>query len=131
MDILLTSGMDLKTEPTLAEEFDRLLNAVNSLELAALKQGNGFSAPVEAAPIDTVADLTFAPNPELTAKLKTELRTAGDLPLVINDQVAGYINAYANSPCVPRPHGPLARARRQVQGHDPARCSPRKACRRT
>ena len=98
VDILLTSGLDVKTEPALSDEFDRLLNAVNSLELSALKQGNGFSAPIEASPIESAADLTFPPNPELTAKLKGELTTASDLPLVINDQVAGYINYFANSP---------------------------------
>ncbi|SFR96855.1 membrane-bound lytic murein transglycosylase D [Granulicella pectinivorans] len=98
VDAMLTSGMDLKGNQALADEFDRLLNAVNSLELAALKQGNGFSAPVEASPIESAADLTFPANPELTAKLKGELTTASDLPLVINDQVAGYINYFANSP---------------------------------
>ena len=98
VDAMLTSGMDLKGNPALADEFDRLLNAVNSLELAALKQGNGFSTPVEASPIASAADLTFPANPELTAKLKSELTTTSDLPLIINDQVAGYINYYANSP---------------------------------
>jgi membrane-bound lytic murein transglycosylase D len=98
VDAMLTSGMDLKGNPALADEFERLLNAINSLELAALKQGNGFSAPVEASPIESAADLTFPANPELTAKLKGELTVASDLPLVINDQVAGYINYFANSP---------------------------------
>ncbi len=39
VDVMLTSGMDLKTDPQLADEFDRLLNAVNSLEMAALETG--------------------------------------------------------------------------------------------
>src|SRR5271154_5988255 len=43
VDAMLSSGMDLKNDPQLADEFDHLLNAVNSLEMAALKQGNGFS----------------------------------------------------------------------------------------
>ncbi|NYF92139.1 transglycosylase SLT domain-containing protein [Tunturiibacter empetritectus] len=98
VDLMLTSGMDLKTDPQLADEFDHLLNAVNSLEMAALKQGNGFSPKIEEAPLDTAEDLTFPANPELTAKLKAELQTASDLPLVINDQVAGYIGYFANSP---------------------------------
>ncbi len=97
VDLLLTSGMDVKADAQLSDEFDRLLSSVNSLEMAALKQGNGFSAPVEAAPLDAAADLTFAPNPELVAKLKTELSTTSDLPLVINDQVAGYIDVFSTS----------------------------------
>ncbi len=97
VDLMLTSGMDVKADAQLSDEFDHLLSAVNSLEMAALKQGNGFSAPVEAAPLDAATDLTFAPNPELVAKLKTELNTTSDLPLVINDQVAGYIGVFSTS----------------------------------
>ncbi len=97
VDGLLTSGMDLKAESPLSDELERLLNAVNSLELAALKQGNGFSPKTEEAPLDVANDLTFAPNPELAAKLKTELNVTSDLPLVINDEVAGYIGVFSTS----------------------------------
>ena len=45
VDLMLTSGMDLKTDPQLSDEFEHLLNAINSLEMSALKQGTGFSAP--------------------------------------------------------------------------------------
>jgi len=97
IDLMLTSGMDLKNDPQLADEFDQLLSAVNSLEMGALKQGNGFSAKLEEAPLDSAENLTFAPNPALTAKLKAELVTKSDLPLLINDEVAGYIGYFANS----------------------------------
>jgi membrane-bound lytic murein transglycosylase D len=97
VDAMLSSGLDLKAEGPLADELDRLLNAINSLEMDALKQGNGFSPKLEDAPLDTAADLTFAPNPDLVAKLKTELNTTSDLPLVINDQVAGYIGVFSQS----------------------------------
>ena len=97
VDAMLASGMDLKTEGPLADEFDHLLNAINALEMDALKQGNGFSPKVEEAPLEVAEELTFAPNPELVEKLKTELNTTSDLPLVINDQVAGYIGAFSGS----------------------------------
>ncbi|RXH58911.1 lytic transglycosylase domain-containing protein [Granulicella sibirica] len=97
VDMLLTSGIDVKTEPLLSDEIEHLLNAVNALELAALKQGNGFSPPLEEAPLATAEELTFAPNPELVARLNSELNITSDLPLVINDQVAGYINVFSNS----------------------------------
>lgn len=97
VDTMLASGMDLKAEGPLADEFERLLNAINSLEMAALKQGNGLTPKLEAAPLDIAEDLTFAPNPELVAKLKTELSIQSDLPLVINDQVAGYIGVFSTS----------------------------------
>lgn len=100
VDLLLTSGMDLKADDQLSEEFEHLLNAVNSLELVALKQGTGFSAPVEAAPLDEAAnEVTFPANPELQAKLKAELQTTkSDFPLVVNNYVAGFISYFTNSP---------------------------------
>jgi membrane-bound lytic murein transglycosylase D len=100
VDVMLTSGMDLKNDPQLADEFDHLLNAVNSLEMAALKQGNGFSPKLEDAPLDEAAnEVTFPPNAELTAKVAAELKTTqSDFPLVINNYVAGYISYFTNSP---------------------------------
>ncbi len=99
VDLLLTSGMDLKGDPQLSDEFEHLLSAVNSLEMAALKQGNGFSPTIEAAPLDAANDVTFSSNPELTAKVAAELKTTqSDFPLVINDYVAGFINYFSNSP---------------------------------
>ena len=99
VDMMLTSGMDLKNDPTLADEFDHLVNAVNSLELAALKQGNGLSPAIEAAPLDAANDVTFPANAELTAKLNAELKTTqSDFPLVVNNYVAGFISYFSNSP---------------------------------
>jgi membrane-bound lytic murein transglycosylase D len=99
VDLMLTSGMDLKTEPQLADEFDHLLNAVNSLEMTALKQGNGFSPVLEAAPLDAANEVTFPANAELTAKVTAELKTTqSDFPLVVNDYVAGFISYFSNSP---------------------------------
>lgn len=98
VDLMLTSGIDIKNDPTLGDEFERTLNAVNALEMDALKQGNGFSPRTEESPIESAGELTFPSNPELVAKLSSELDTKSDLPLVINNEVAGYINAFANSP---------------------------------
>ncbi len=97
VDTMLSSGLDLKADPALSDEIEHLLDAVNSLEMAALKQGNGFSPKIEEAPVDAIGDLTFAPDPELTARLRSQLQIKSDLPLVINDEVAGYIGAFANS----------------------------------
>jgi membrane-bound lytic murein transglycosylase D len=98
VDLMLTSGMDVKTDPQLADEFDHLLNAVNSLEMAALKQGNGFSQALEAAPLDAANEVTFPANAALTAKVTAELKTTqSDFPLVVNDYVAGFISYFSNS----------------------------------
>ncbi len=99
VDILLSSGIDLRSDPQLSDEFDHLLSAINSLEMAALKQGNGFSPKVEAAPLDIAEDVTFPSNPVLVGKVTAELLTTkSDFPLVVNDYVAGYISYFTNSP---------------------------------
>lgn len=98
VDLMLTSSVDIKADETLNDEFERTVNAVNSLEMDALKQGNGFSPPVEQSPVEAAGDLTFPSDPELTARLNAELKTTtSDLPLVVNDYVAGYINYFTNN----------------------------------
>lgn len=98
VDSMLMSGMDLKGDPQLADEFDHLLSAVNSLEMAAVKQGNGFSPAIEEAPLDAANQVTFPANPALTAKVEAELKTTqSDFPLVINQYVAGFISYFSNS----------------------------------
>lgn len=98
VDTLLTSGMDLKSEGPMADEFNRITSAVSALEMDALKQGNGFWPKVEQSPVEAAGELTFPSNPELTAKVASELQTTkSDLPLVVNDYVAGYINYFTNN----------------------------------
>ena len=99
VDGMLSCGMDIKSDPALSDEFERLLSAINSLEMVALKQGNGFSPKVEPAPLDVALnEVTFAANPLLVTKVTAELKTTqSDLPLVVNDYVAGYISFFSNS----------------------------------
>jgi len=100
VDQMLTSGMDLKSEGPLADEFERIVNAVNALEIDALKQGNGFSPKLEESPIEAAGELTFPSNPELTAQISAELKTTqsqSDFPLVVNDYVAGWISYFQNN----------------------------------
>jgi len=99
VDTMLSSGMDLKADPQLSDEFDQLLSAINSLEMVALKQGNGFSGQIEEAPVDAANEVTFPSNPELVGKIAAELKTTkSDLPLVVNDYVAGWISYFTNNP---------------------------------
>jgi len=98
VDMMLSSGLDIKADPLLQDEFDRILDAVNALEMEALKQGNGFAPNVEPTPADVANDVTFEVDPNLVAKAKEQLATTkSDLPLVINDYVAGFINFFAYS----------------------------------
>ncbi len=53
--------------------------------------------PAEAAS-DVITDLPPKADPNLVAKAKADLATTkSDLPLVVNDYVAGFINFFANS----------------------------------
>jgi membrane-bound lytic murein transglycosylase D len=98
VDLMLLSGIDIKSETLLQEEFDRILDGVNALEMQALKQGNGFVAPEEPTPADVASEVTFEVDPNFVAKAKADLATTrSDLPLVMNDYVAAYINFFANT----------------------------------
>jgi membrane-bound lytic murein transglycosylase D len=95
---LLGSGFDLSSDDRLERELDRLLDGVNGLELAALQQGDGFAEQKsEPAPIDEANELTPAVDQTVKAKAEAEIKsTRSDLPLMMTDQVAGYINYFSN-----------------------------------
>ena len=95
---LLGSGFDLRSDDRLEPELDRILDGINGLELAALQQGDGFAEQKsEPAPIDEANELTPAVDQNVKAKAEAEIKsTRSDLPLMMTDQVAGYINYFSN-----------------------------------
>jgi membrane-bound lytic murein transglycosylase D len=98
VDLMLASGIDIKSNPELQEEFDRIVDGVNALEMEALKLGNGFVPKEEPTPADVAQEATFEVDPNIVAKAKAELATTNsDLPLVVNDYVAVFINFFANT----------------------------------
>ena len=99
VDLMLTTGLDIRSEPKLQDEFDHIVDQVNSLEMEALKVGNGFTPNVEPSPADVASDVTFETvDPNIVAKAQTQLATTkSDLPLIVNDYVAAFINFFANS----------------------------------
>ncbi len=97
VDLMLESNFDLKSDPLLGSEFDRVVDAINTLETEALKRGNGFAPKVEPSPVDIANDVTFPVDPNIKAQAIAALKTTqSDLPLVINDPVAGYINYFSS-----------------------------------
>ena len=97
VDLLMQGPVDIKADERLQQEFDKLTDEINKLEMAAFKEGDGFTEqqPVP-APIDEANQVTFPADPNVKAKAETELKsTRSDLPLVINDYVAGYINYFS------------------------------------
>ena len=97
VDLYLTSGRDLQQDAQLDSAFESLVDNINGLELSALQQGNGFSQQ-EAAPVDVANDVTFPVDPAIEARAQAELKfTQSDLPLVVNDSVASFINYFSNT----------------------------------
>jgi membrane-bound lytic murein transglycosylase D len=98
VDLMLASGIDIRSNAELQEEFDHIVDGVNAMEMEALKQGNGFVPKEEPTPAEAASDVTFEVDPNIVAKAKAELATTkSDLPLVVNDYVAVYINFFANT----------------------------------
>jgi membrane-bound lytic murein transglycosylase D len=105
---LLSSNLDIRNDDRLEREFEKLVEAVHELEMTALRQGDGFTEQrSEPAPIDEANDVTFPVDPHIRAKAEAEIKvTKSDLPLVLNDQVAMFINYFSS----PRGHATLEHA---------------------
>ena len=106
-NLLLESSLDVGSDERLQNEFDRLLDGVNGLEMQALQQGDGFTEQKsEPAPIDEANEITYPVDPNIKAKAEIEIKeTHSDLPLMMTDPVAGYINYFST-----RGRGTLERA---------------------
>jgi peptidoglycan lytic transglycosylase D len=97
VDVLMQGPVDIKADDRLQQEFDKITEDINKLEMLAFKEGDGFSEQqAEPAPIDEANQVTFPADPNVKAKAEAELKTLqSDLPLIINDYVAGYINYFS------------------------------------
>ncbi len=100
-NLLLNNEIDVQSDDRLRREFDRIVDGVNAIEMAALHQGDGFTEQQsEPAPIDEANEVTFPVDLNIKAKAAAEIKnTHSDLPLMMTDQVAGYINYFSS------PHG--------------------------
>src|SRR5438067_2821008 len=107
VNILLEGPVDVRSDERLQRDLDKITEGVNQLEVAALQQGDGFTEQkAQPAPIDEANEVTFPVDPNLKAKAEAQVKeTRSDLPLVMNDYVAGYINFYST-----RGHGTVERA---------------------
>src|SRR5215472_12605917 len=97
-DTLLSSNLQINSDPRLEAEFDRILEGTNNFETQALQQGDGFTEQKsEPAPIDQANDVTFPVDPNIKAKAEAEIKsTHSDLPLMMTDPVASYINYFSS-----------------------------------
>jgi len=93
VDILLESPYGARMDVRLREHFDRLIDRINALEVAALAQGDGFSeAKTEPASIDEILTIATFPRPEAAASTEEAVKadlasTEHDVPIPQNSKV--------------------------------------------
>src|SRR5580698_9212726 len=98
INALLESNLDIRSDDRLQQEFDRIVEGVNRLDLASLGYASDSDAQKsEPAPIDETNGITPSADPNVRAKAQAEIKsTRSDLPLMMTDQVAGYISYFSN-----------------------------------
>ena len=101
-NLLLGSPAGMRSDPRYQKEFDRITEGVSTLEAASQPPPDSAAEKPEEqksepAPIDEANEVTNYPvDPNLKAKAAAEIKaTHSDLPLMMTDQVAGYINYFS------------------------------------
>ena len=93
---LLESNLDIRSDDRLGKEFDHIVDGVNQLDLGSFASDSD-AQKSEPAPIDETNGITPAADPNVKAKAQAEIKsTRSDLPLMMTDQVAGYISYFSN-----------------------------------
>ncbi len=96
-NLLMDSKLDPHSDPRLQQEYDKVLAGVNNIELQALQTDTPPPQKSEPAPIDEANEAATSVDPNVKAKAEAELKaTHSDLPLMLTDPVAGYINYFSN-----------------------------------
>jgi membrane-bound lytic murein transglycosylase D len=95
LNSLLSSTFDIRSDDRLQKEFDRIVQGVNDVYPGGTQQEAEAQEPqqkAEPAPIDTTNEVAPTADAGTKAKAEAELKkTNSDLPLMMTDQVAGYI----------------------------------------
>ena len=96
LNALLESKLDVRSDERLEKEFDRITAGVNHLNLGDSTIDSEAQAS-EPAPIDETNGITPSADAATRAKALAEIKsTHSDLPLMMTDQVAGYISYFSN-----------------------------------
>src|SRR5579872_7271885 len=97
---LLDSNLDIRSDDRLEQEFDRIVDGINQLDiggLAADSEAQSDAQKSEPAPIDETNEIAPSADARVKAKAQAEIKhTRSDLPLMMTDQVAGYISYFSN-----------------------------------
>ena len=103
LDLLMASPLAPRSDPRLEAEFHHILSGLNSFEKQAQvqteDQAQADTTPAqesEPAPIDEANEASAEVDPNVEAKAAAEVKaTHSDLPLMMTDPVAGYINYFS------------------------------------
>jgi membrane-bound lytic murein transglycosylase D len=96
INTLLGSNLDVRSDERLEAEFSRIVEGIDHLDLGDLPTDTD-AQKSEPAPIDETNGITPTADPKLKAKAQADLKlTHSDLPLMMTDQVAGYISYFSN-----------------------------------
>jgi membrane-bound lytic murein transglycosylase D len=97
--LLNRASSEIHSDWRVQREYDSILEGLKKLEATALQPAdNAPEQKSEPAPIDEANEVTNYPvDPSLKAKAAAEIKaTHSDLPLMMTDQVAGYINYFSS-----------------------------------
>jgi len=98
LNALLESNLDIRSDNRLEKEFNHVVEGINRLDLGSLGlSSDSDTQKAEPAPIDETNDVTLSTDAKVKAKAQLEIKsTHSDLPLMMTDQVAGYISYFSN-----------------------------------
>jgi membrane-bound lytic murein transglycosylase D len=93
VDLLLEGPLDVRSNERLQAEFDKIIDGVHTLEMGALKEGDGLTEQqTEPAPIDEANSITFPEQPTVTPEQQAAVkRIPSELPLDLKPAVENYI----------------------------------------
>jgi membrane-bound lytic murein transglycosylase D len=108
VDQLLQSPPEIRADERVQHELERVLEGVNRPEMAALQSDMpAAKQKAEPAPIDETNEITPPVDPNVKAQAEAEVKaTRSELPLMLTDPVAAYINYFST----PRGHDILQNA---------------------
>jgi len=100
LNSLLSSNFNIRSDERLQKEFNRIVQGVNEIypggtagETEAAQEPQQQSEP---APIDTTSEIAPAADASTKARAEAQIKnTRSDLPLMMTDQVAGYITYFS------------------------------------
>ncbi len=99
-NLLNDASSEIHADQRVQREYDSILEGLKKLEATALQSADNPAEQQksEPAPIDEANEVTNYPvDPSLKAKAAAEIKaTHSDLPLMMTDQVAGYINYFSS-----------------------------------